>query len=167
MGNRMLAGSHRRQRRQRRPAGAGDPKASLPSLPSVGFPIREAVPPAAPDAELRPGELWKVATQFLIKRPAGTRAGRARGPSGLVKQRTRTAEGRWPEGDAFSGRRARLSSGACSFRAQSDPIPSNHAVEANRRPAGPFEADCQFGWLFCARPGLPAAVASPDRSVKA
>ena len=41
---------------------------------------------------------------------------------------------------------------------------SNHAVEANRRPAGPFDVGSQFGSRFCARPRLPAAVASPRRS---
>ena len=41
---------------------------------------------------------------------------------------------------------------------------SNHAVEANRRPAGPFEAGPQSGGSFCDRALSPAAVASPQRS---
>ena len=40
----------------------------------------------------------------------------------------------------------------------------NHSVEANRRPAAPFEARCRFGSHFSAPHDFPAAVAHLWRS---
>ena len=45
------------------------------------------------------------------------------------------------------------------FRGYQEHIPSNHSVEANRRPAPPLGAAPQFGSPFSARSCFPAAVA--------
>ncbi len=70
-------------------------------------------------------------------------------------------------GDRRASDCASVLGGLRAFRDDADDTPSNHSVEANRRPAAPLEAGSQFGSRFSARPYSPAAVAHLWRSITA
>ncbi|MBE7500999.1 MAG: Txe/YoeB family addiction module toxin [Verrucomicrobiales bacterium] len=119
MGNRMLAGSHRRQRRQRRPAGAGDPKASLPSFGR--FPDSGRRPPGSAGGRAPPG-LWRVTSSVDRNVPRAGWPGRLRSCVRLGQATDERPSGVRPEGmhaadDAVGGVR-------CVFRGLRSRTPS-------------------------------------------